>query len=223
MSRLTRFLVVILVLAALMFPLTAAAGVISRLFSGNVPAAADSIADQLDEQLMDRFAQEDGDADVSRGTRESLTRARIVIMCTTPANINNLEEASPLARQMMEEVSTKLMDKGYRIQELRKGRDIRFDRQRGEFLLTHDVQKLLRKVGRSHAVMAGTFVTTPKQVRFSIRLIHTPGTEVLAMGSATVNITEDLKPLLRDKPARGGRGGANDGGGVVPTVRTRLQ
>ena len=47
----SRFLVVILVLAALLFPLTAAAG--------TVPNAADSIAEQLDEQLMMRYAGDD--------------------------------------------------------------------------------------------------------------------------------------------------------------------
>ena len=40
----SRFLVIILVLAALLFPLTAAA-------VGTVPGAANSIAEQLDDQL----------------------------------------------------------------------------------------------------------------------------------------------------------------------------
>ena len=44
-----RFFITILVLAALLFPLTAAA-------AGNVPTAAVSIAKQLDEQIMPSFA-----------------------------------------------------------------------------------------------------------------------------------------------------------------------
>ena len=48
--------------------------------------------------------------------RKKLARARIMIMGTTPVNINDLERACPLARQMMEEISTELMDKGYRFQ-----------------------------------------------------------------------------------------------------------
>ena len=91
-----RFFITILVLAALLFPLTAAA-------AGNVPNAAVSIAKQLDEQIMMRFS---GDSqDMSRKDREALARARIMIMGTTPVNINNLDEASPLARQMTEEIS----------------------------------------------------------------------------------------------------------------------
>lgn len=210
-----RFIVIVLVLAALLFPLTAAAFL---GFGGNVPEAADDIADQLDDQLMARYSGDD--PNMTARDRKKLARARIMIMGTTPVNVNDLERACPLARQMMEEISTELMDKGYRFQELRKGRDIRFDRNRGEFVLTRDVRKLLTTTATSQAIMAGTYVITPKQVRFSIRLIHTPGNEVLAMASATVPITPDLRPLLREKPLSGGS--AVDGGGVPP-VTTRLQ
>ena len=129
----SRFLVVILVLAALLFPLTAAAG--------TVPNAADSIAEQLDEQLMMRYAGDD--PGMTKKQRQALARARIMILGTTPADINNLEAASPLARQMTEEISRWLINAGYRYQELRKGSYIRFDRRTGELILTREVRKHL--------------------------------------------------------------------------------
>ena len=107
----SRFFVIILVVAALLFPLTAAAG--------TVPSAADSIGRQMDQQLMMRYAGDD--PDMSKKQRQALARSRIMIMGTTPADINNLEAASPLARQMTEEVSRWLVNAGYRYQELRKG------------------------------------------------------------------------------------------------------
>ena len=201
------YFVVILVIAALLLPLTAAA-------AGNVPTAATTIAKQLDEQLMMRYAGTDPAE--SKKNQQALARANIMIMGTTPANLNNLDEASPLARQMMEEVSRWLINAGYRFQELRKGRDIYFDKKKGEFILTRDVNRLASKVGTSQAIMAGTYVVSGEQVRFNIRLIHTTSNEVLAMGSGTVPITEDLLPLLRD-PAPGGKGG------IMPSVNTRLQ
>ena len=203
----SRLITVILVLVALLLPLTAAA-------AGNVPAAASKIASQLDEQLMMRYAGTD--PQVSKKEQQAVARANIMIMGTTPANLNDLNEASPLARQMMEEVSRWLINSGYRFQELRKGRDIYFDKRKGEFILTRDVNRLASRVGTSQAIMAGTFVVSAEQVRFNIRLIHTTSNEVLAMGSGTVPITDDLLPLLRDA-SPGGRGG------VTPTVNTRLQ
>ena len=66
-----RFFITTLVLAALLFPLTAAA-------AGNVPRAAVSIAKQLDEQLMMRFAGDN--SEMSRKDREALARARLMII-----------------------------------------------------------------------------------------------------------------------------------------------
>lgn len=201
----SRFLVVILVLAALLFPLTAAA-------VGTVPGAANSIAEQLDDQLMMRYAGDD--LGTSKKQRQALARAQIMIMGTTPANINNLEAASPLARQMTEEISRWLVNAGYRYQELRKGSYIRFDKRTGELILTRDVRKLASTLGTGQAILAGTYVVSGEQVRFSMSLIHTTSNEVLAKGTATVPITDDLLPLLEDQPA---------GSGKVPTVYTRLQ
>ncbi|WP_165071643.1 FlgO family outer membrane protein [Desulfovibrio sp. ZJ200] len=201
----SRFIVVILVFAALLFPLTAAA-------IGTVPKAANSIAEQLDAQLMMRYAGNDPDIDKKQSA--ALARARIMIMGTTPANLNNLEKSSPLGRQMTEEISRWLINAGYRYQELRKGRYIRFDRRTGEFILTRNVRKLARTVGTSQAVLAGTYVVSSEQVRFSISLLHTTSNEVLAKGTATVPITDDLLPLLEDPLP---------GSGYMPTVYTRLQ
>lgn len=200
-----RFTVIFLLLAALLIPLTAAAG--------NVPDAGISIAKQLDSQLMMRFASKD--ENTKRKDREALARSRIMIMGTTPVNINNLEETLPLARQMTEEISRWLINRGYRFQELRKGKYLRFDRLAGEFLLTRDVDKLVTTSATSQAILAGTYIVSAKQVRFSMRLIHTNSNEVLAMGTATVPVTDDLLPLLDDR-----KSGSES---LVPTVRTRLQ
>ncbi|MDR2745264.1 MAG: hypothetical protein LBB66_08770 [Desulfovibrio sp.] len=201
------FLVIILLLAVLLFPLAAAA----FFETGTVPAAAGNIAGQMDSQLMKRYAG--NNPDMKKSEREALARSRIFIMGTTAANINNLEETSPLGRQITEEIVRRLVDAGYRFTELRKGRHIRFNK-RGEFFLTRDLQKLASTTGEAQAVLAGTYVVTPEQVRFSMKLIHINSNEVLAAGAATVPITDDVEPLLEDvKP----------GSGSTPSVLTRLE
>lgn len=200
-----RLIVIILVLAVLLFPLAAAAG--------NVPRAGEDIADQLDEQLMMRYAG--SSPDMSKKELRALTRSRILIMGTTPASINNLEQANPLARQMLEEVSSNLVNLGYRYEELRKGKDIRFDKRTGEFILTRDVRKLANRSGVAQAILAGTYVISGEQVRFTISLISTTSTEVIAKGTATVPITPDLMPLLQENMPTGS--------GLIPGVSTRLQ
>ena len=76
------------------------------------------------------------------------------------------------------------------------------------------MRKLASTLGTGQAILAGTYVVSGEQVRFSMSLIHTTSNEVLAKGTATVPITDDLLPLLEDQPA---------GSGKVPTVYTRLQ
>lgn len=200
-----RIIIMILVLAALLFPLTAAAG------EGNVPKAAASIGKQLDSQLMKRFTGQ-GPGMINTNKQDQ-ARAKIMIMGTTPANINNLEQASALSRQMTEEISRWLMDKGYRYDEIRKGSAIRFDVLNGEFILTRKVPQLASQTGIGQAILAGTYVVSGEDVRFNLSLIATNSNEVLAKASATIPITPDLKPMLVE----------NANGGLTPSVYTRLR
>lgn len=202
----TRIFVIILVLAALLFPLTAAA-------DGNVPDAAKSIGKQLDDQIMRRFTGHS--ASFADSSTQRMTRGRIMIMGTTPANINNLTQASPLARQMTEEISRYLVSLGYKYDELRKGRDIRFDPRVGEFILTRQVPQLATTTGYGQAILAGTYVLSGEDVRFTVSLICTNSNEILAKANATIPITPDLRPMLVENYA--------PGSGMAPSVYTRLQ
>ncbi|MCR4665817.1 MAG: hypothetical protein K5657_00790 [Desulfovibrio sp.] len=149
--------------------------------------------------------------------REAMTRSRFLIMGTTPVNLNTLQQSCPLARQMTEEVSSRLMEAGYRYEELRKGREIRFDRTTGELNLTRTVSQLTNRYGRGQAILAGTYVISDASVRFSMSLIHTGTNEVLAKASASVPITEDIISLLDESPVIvSGQGGG--GGNPIPNT-----
>ncbi len=211
-----RFLILILILAALLLPLTAAA---FTLFKGNVPAAAEDIADEPDDQLMTRYSSSDS-------KNKKLARSQILIMGTTPMNINNLNNSCPLARQMTEEISTRLMENGYRYQDLRKAKIIRFDRNSGEYLLTRNVGSLASRQGTGQAILAGTYIISDKHIRFNISLIHTYSNEVIAKASASIPITADIMDLVEEdrRNTRNGGGGGNGGGSSsVPKTYTRLQ
>ncbi len=184
--------------------------------TGYAPRAADSIAAQLDEQVMQKgrvTAQTvESRKDLPRLRRE--LRESITVMATVPVNINNLEVSCAFARQMSEEVTRWMVSQGYKFQELRKGKEIYFQKKQGEMLLTRDPALLAKRNVSSLAVLTGTYVITPDQVRFSMRLVHTPSNEVIAMGTATVPITPDLRPLLVDNAA-----GPVE---VEPSVHTKL-
>ena len=172
--------------------------VANTALAASVPSAADSIGKQLDKQMVQRYAAKTTDDGLSQSERENRMRARTIIMGTVAADLNDLNASCPLARQMTEEISRYLVSKGYRFQELRKGSYIRFHPETGELILTRNVRQLASRVGTSHAVLAGTYVVSADNVRFTMRLIHTTTNEVLAMGTATVSISDDVLPLLYD-------------------------
>lgn len=187
-------LALVILLTALLLPLAAAAG------RGSVPEAADSLLEQMDKEMLTRLAGVES------------TRGAVSIAVTVPVNLSDLEASSPLARQMAEELARAFVQTGYRVQEIRKGREVVF-RPDGEMLLTRKVEQLASTTVNSVAVLVGTYTVTSRSVRFNMRLIHTATNEILAMGTATVPVTEELQPLLAD--LRGPRK-------VTPSVGTRL-
>jgi hypothetical protein len=210
MSR--RLLLLFLTLAILLIPLAAAAGMTTR---GTVPIAADEMAEAIDKQILGYFGVEQpGLFSKSEQKHHSLKiRRALSISCTVAVDLNNLENSSPVGRQISEEMARWFVQAGYKVKEIRKGRDVHVDVQRGERVLTRDVRKLLSTNVTTEAVLAGTYVVTPEQVRFAMRLLHVPSNDILGMATATVPITADLKPLLHDMKE----------GKVMPSIGTKLK
>ena len=201
-----RHIVFFIIATLLLCTAPAHAGLLDSLTSesqsiGFVPKTADNIGKQLDDQMMRILAPSE------------MTRDQISIACTVPVWLDNLQRTSPLARQMTEELARYFKECGYRLEELRKGDEILMTPERGEFLLTRDTKKLLSRDVNTHAVLVGTYTVTDRSVRFNMRLIHTPSREVLAAGSGTVPVTDELLPLLRDKS------GSQH---LAPSVQTKL-
>jgi hypothetical protein len=161
------------------------------LMGPTVPRAARAIADQMDAQLTRRIGKTPAD------------KGNITIISTVSVSLNDVSKTCPLSRQISEEIVNVLLDKGYRVNELRKGREIVMRPQDGEMILTRNLPHLAKRDVESVAVLAGTYLVTPENVRFNMRLIHTPDNEVIAMGSATVPVTGEIRELLSEgkKPA----------------------
>ena len=197
-----------LVLTILLIPMAAAAA------RGTVPLASDNMASDIDKQILSYFGVEQpGLLKQEQRHEPREIRRALSIACTVPVNLNNLESSSPIARQVSEEMARWFVNAGYRVHEIRKGQDVYFDLERGERLLTRDVKKLLRRDVQTEAVLAGTFVVTHEQVRFSMRLLHVPSNEILGMATATIPISDDIKGLVTDpKEAK-----------VAPSIGTKLK
>lgn len=205
MSR--RLFFLLLICTILLIPMAAAAA-----RKGTVPTAADEMAAAIDQQILGHFGV--NPSNKSDGNQHLKIRRALTISFTSAVNLNDLEVSNAAGRQISEEMARWFVQAGYRVQEIRKGKDIYFDPRRGEMLLTRDVRKLFNTHVQTEAVLAGTYVVSPDQVRYTMRLVHVPSNDILAMSTATINITNDLKPLLREntEPTK-----------VMPSIGTKLK
>ena len=141
--------------------------------------------------------------------------SRVTMIVTTPVNLRNLNESSALGLQLSEELAHYFVSMGYRVQEVRKGSGLFFDELNGEMLLTRNPEFLANTDVSSAVVLVGTYVRTNRSVRVNIRLLHTPSNEVLAMSSATIPLTSEVRSLLLSTTELADMG-------HVPSIGTKL-
>lgn len=167
-----------------------------------VPSAASAMGREIDRQVTDRL-----------GSNE------ISLCITTPVDLNNLEQANPLARQVQEELARWFIQAGYDVVEIRKGADILSEPFKGETLLTRKERLLGNRQVTSTAIIAGTYTVTPYSVRFNIRMVRTANRETLGMSTITIPIDREVAALLHNKSRGAGIAGGTP---IEPTVVTLL-
>lgn len=163
------------------------------------PEVAMAVAAELDRQLVPRLGMY---------TRDN-SRGLYWVVITTPADLSDLERASPLSRLFGQELSTAFVNLGYNVQEVRKSSDIIFSRGEGEFTLTRDVRALATSRATATLVVAGTYVLTPGGVRFAIEVIDARNNNVVAAANRTLPMDATVGALA------GGQASF-----VTPTVST---
>jgi len=162
----------------------------------NYAAMARELARELDSQIVPRMG--------IIGNRNAY-----YVAVTVPASLHALDRSSAMARLMAQEIANGLVALGYNVQEMRKSRDILFDRKQGELFLTRDVRDLARKDVAATLVVVGTFSAAPGGTRFSIECLDARNNNVVAMASRTVSVGPDADDLF---------GGTRKSNGLTPSV-----
>jgi len=115
----------------------------------------------------------------------------------TFANLNNLEEAEPLGRRLQEKLAHALFELGFRIVEIRVGKDIRFRPLVGELNLTR-VKELLNDsefAGLKLLVM-GTYIDAGDYIYVNGRIVELETAQVKASGEIKIQKGKYLSKLL---------------------------
>jgi hypothetical protein len=169
--------------------------------------AAASMSREMDAQLALRFGA---------------AGKNISIIVTTPVDINNFEESCVIARQIQEYLSYWLVQAGYGVQEIRKGKAILFRKDTGELLLTRDRELVARKQVGSVLILVGTYTLTSKTIIFNVRLMQTGGQEVYAMSSVSIPVTKETRAMLSMGANASSSGSGHSYVSIEPSVYSRL-
>jgi len=148
------------------------------------PQTARAFADDLDAQLASRL-----------GLDHSTTRGLQWLIVTTPSDLNDMGQATPLSRVLAEELGAAMTAKGYYVQEIRKTSEVVFNKSQGEFMLSRDVRQLATKRFQSTLVLTGTYVSTPYGVRFNIEVMDARNNDVLAKSSKVIPMSRPVAYL----------------------------
>jgi len=188
--RISRFPLFVLFVLPLLAPLLMAASWPFRQPPPppQYPDVAMAVVEDLDRQLVPRLGMYT--ANNSRGL--------YWLVITTPANLSDLERASPLSRLFGQELASAFVARGYNVQEIRKASDIIFNRREGEFGLTRDVRALATRRATATLVVAGTYTMTPAGVRYNIEVVDARNNDIVAMSSRTLPMDATVGALSRE-------------------------
>ncbi|WP_462323693.1 FlgO family outer membrane protein [Desulfoplanes sp.] len=164
----------------------------------------ESLGQDLVHQLRTRAARRGND----------LGRSEFVV--TTPANLDNLDQTSPLARCVAEDLSMWLVRHGYSVKEIRRSDAIVMEPGLGEMGLTRDPDSLYKTTATGTLLVTGTYTVVNDQVLFHIRIVEAGSNRVLAMGPLRLTRTSDTDILLTHNDKRGRTSL------FTPTVKTSL-
>ena len=117
------------------------------------------------------------------------------ILVASMVNLDNLDETSPFGRLVMQQIGSRLGQYGYRILDVRLRADMAIN-NRGEFMLSRDIAKLIQSNYGAEAVLVGTYSPVSGNVYCSVRVLRLQDSAVIAAYEYYVPRNGDTARLL---------------------------
>ena len=103
------------------------------------------------------------------------------VIVTSLVNIDDMRKSSAMGRMSSEIIANRLAQHGYKIQEIKMGRDIMINEPEGEFILSREMQQIGHKYN-VQGFIVGTYAASEKrrnadsQVLIALRFVDTNNT-----------------------------------------------
>lgn len=125
------------------------------------------------------------------------------ILVTTIADINNLNDSAPLGRLIGEQVASRMIEKGFKVVEVRLQDSVSLVPYTGEFILSRGVREL-RELGRVQTVsriVTGTYTVAEETIFISLKVLDFWDSKAVASYTYTLPMTKDIDQLLKKTKA----------------------
>jgi TolB-like protein len=125
------------------------------------------------------------------------------ILVTTIADINNLNDSAPLGRLIGEQVASRMIEKGFKVVEVRLQDSVSLVPYTGEFILSRGVREL-RELGRVQTVsriVTGTYTVAEETIFITLKVLDFWDSKAVASYTYTLPMTKDIDQLLKKTKA----------------------
>lgn len=120
------------------------------------------------------------------------------VLIASMVQLNDLRHSSMLGRLVMQQISSRISQFGYKVLETRLKKKYSIIPKEGEFILSRDVSELMKKEYNAQVVLVGSYVPTPYRVYVSIRLLRIADGVVMAAHEYTLKSRREFTVLLRE-------------------------
>jgi TolB-like protein len=103
------------------------------------------------------------------------------LLVTTFVDNNNLKKTSKFGRILQEHTSSRLVQLGYAVKEIKMTGSLLIEEQSGESILSRDLSKIAPSM-KTQAILVGTFSFTNRTMYISARLVNPSNNVILSSG-----------------------------------------
>lgn len=101
------------------------------------------------------------------------------VLVTTFVDNNDLDNTSKFGRILQEHISSRLVQLGYSVKEIKMTGKLQIEPKSGEIILSRDLEKISPSV-KSQAVLVGTTSVANRTMYVSARIIHPVGNSIIS-------------------------------------------
>lgn len=121
------------------------------------------------------------------------------ILVTTPVDNNDLSETSRFGRILQEHITSRFVQLGYTVKEIKLTNTLQINPKSGETILSRDLS-LLKGAQEAQAVFAGTISHTDKTMYISARIINPTNSNIIATDDYKLCMDENILRMFGLQP-----------------------